>query len=1261
MSFSQSEAVLLLADAIKNGLSEKLVSGYSKLIASNDPDNIETVVESLKEIGKKDEKRPIKSAAKDKKEEHDEDVVEFSLDNVETERPDEIEFAFQKGKVVQAAEYKKVKGLRATDFSINLDIDEQLMPYTDLFKVKTNTIVGVLKEQIKELKNIKYNVTVKVEYVKDDPKDHKITRFPFFHKVKARILTSTSNVKQSVRLTFDNINKNIDELIANKGSGLRVSKVLAIYVSVVPYNPIKAGSYIDLPSFLKNKKAVVNIKNNDDMCFKWSVLAKLFPVKEHPERVAHYYEHEKSFCDNGIEYPVKLCDVAKLEKLNKLSINVFGYEETKNKHEIYPLYISNNRFQAVDLLYISEEVDGKTKGHYCLIKDFNKLMCFQSKHKARRFFCRRCFCSKDSEEKLNEHSVLCSNNDFQKLVLPTGEVKNGKADNIVQFTNIKNKLMCPFIIYADFESILVELDNKVEKDGDESYTIKTQEHKAISFCYQIVCVDPRHNVGPVVYVGKDAATVFLQELRKEKNKLFKIMKNVVPMNLSEQEEKLFQSQKNCYICNMSISGKDKVRDHCHISGKFRGAACSRCNSQFKYKMEIPVVFHNLKGYDAHLILKNYNTIYSNEKLKCIPNSSEKFLSFTIGKLRFIDSFQFMACALETLASNLPNEQKVLLKQYFHKEELFNLVTKKGVFPYDYITSIDKLSETKLPSKEQFYSKLYNKGISDEDYNHAQTVWNTFECKNLKDYHNIYLVTDVLLLADIFESFRKTCITYYELDPAHYFTAPGFAWDCMLKMTNVNLELFTDIEMYNFIESGMRGGISAISKRLSQANNKYMHNYDPNAESVYIQYWDANNLYGAAMSMKLPTGNFKWLSRKKVEQFDVDNVDTDSTGYILEVDLDYPEELHDLHDEYPLAPERLKIGNVVKLVPNLKNKRNYVIHIENLRLYMKLGLKLKKIYRILSFDHSQWMKPYIDFNTDKRSKAKNAFEKDFFKLMNNAAFGKTMENVKNRINYYLVSDKKQMDKMVAKPYYLRTDIINKQLVGIEMQKLSLTLNKPIYVGFCVFELSKTIMYDFHYNYIKKMYGNNAELLFTDTDSLMYEIKTEDVYEDIKNDLDKFDTSDFPKDHILFSEVNKKVIGKFKDEACGKQITEFVGLRPKLYSFKFEDKGSNVEVKKAKGVTKSVIKSSLKHDFYKQCLLSGKTSRVEMNTIRSIKHQLYSLTVNKIALDSNDDKRVVLADKIHTHSYGHYMLPEIKAKEKIASGIRKLDEILYEKTR
>src|SRR5690606_33577430 len=169
--------------------------------------------------------------------------------------------------------------------------------------------------------------------------------------------------------------------------------------------------------------------------------------------------------------------------------------------------------------------DGKTKGHYCLIKDFNKLMSFQSKHTARRFFCRRCFCSKESEEKLNEHSVLCSNNDFQKLVLPTGEVKNGKADNIVQFTNIKNKLMCPFIIYADFESILVELDSKVEKGGDESYTIKTQEHKAISFCYQIVCVDPRYNVGPIVYVGEDAASVFLKELRKEKNKLFKIMKN----------------------------------------------------------------------------------------------------------------------------------------------------------------------------------------------------------------------------------------------------------------------------------------------------------------------------------------------------------------------------------------------------------------------------------------------------------------------------------------------------------------------------------------------------------------------------------------------------------------------------------------------------------------------------------------------------------------------------------------------------------------
>ena len=362
-------------------------------------------------------------------------------------------------------------------------------------------------------------------------------------------------------------------------------------------------------------------------------------------------------------------------------------------------------------------------------------------------------------------------------------------------------------------------------------------------------------------------------------------------------------------------------------------------------------------------------------------------------------------------------------------------------------------------------------------------------------------TDVLLLADVFENFRSTCLKYYGLDPCHYYSAPGLSWDALLKMTWINLDLITDLDQQLFIEKGMRGGISTITHRHAVANNKYMKDYNPEVESSYIMYLDANNLYGWAMSKSLPFKDFKWLPP---EDFILDNY-TDYTrkGVILEVDLEYPEELHHLHNDYPLAPEKILVsddmlskyckdlkdsenissGRVHKLVPNLRNKEKYVLHYRNLQLYLSLGMKLTKIHRVLEFTQKPWMKRYIDFNTEKRKMAKNSFEKDFFKLMNNSVFGKTMENLRKRSNIKLETDPDHLLKLTRQPMYVSSKIFDENLVGVQMKKERLVLDKPSYVGFCILDMSKTLMYDFHYNYIRKKYPE-AKLLFTDTDSLFY---------------------------------------------------------------------------------------------------------------------------------------------------------------------------------
>ena len=495
------------------------------------------------------------------------------------------------------------------------------------------------------------------------------------------------------------------------------------------------------------------------------------------------------------------------------------------------------------------------------------------------------------------------------------------------------------------------------------------------------------------------------------------------------------------------------------------------------------------------------------------------------------------------------------------------------------------------------------------------------------------MSDVLVLADVFENFRNVCNKNYDLDPAHYYTSPGLAWDAALKMTKIRLELLSDYDMILMIKKGIRGGISMISNKYGVANNKYMEDsYDPNKESTYIQYLDANNLYGWAMSKPLPTHGFKWMSESELDNWR-------SMPCILEVDLDYPESLHDKHNDYPLAPERMTNDKVDKLVPNLNNKKIYVIHYQNLKQYERLGLIPTKIHRGIKFEERPWLKEYIDLNTNLRTKAKNEFEKDFFKLMNNSVFGKTMENIENRVDVRLVTKEKEVMKLSKKPNFESRTIFNENLIAVHMKRTKLVYNKPIYLGMCILDLSKTLMFEFYYEYIKNKYSDRAKLLMTDTDSLIYEIKTDDFYNDIAEDVEsKFDTSEFNKDHPAINDfgfkvgVNKKVIGMFKDEAGGKQIEEFVGLRSKLYSYKLHEK----EHKRCKGVKKSVVAKTITHEDYKNCLRTKNEQLRTMNVIRSHLHDTYTEQINKVALSADDDKRIILEDGVITLAYGHYSL-------------------------
>ena len=342
-----------------------------------------------------------------------------------------------------------------------------------------------------------------------------------------------------------------------------------------------------------------------------------------------------------------------------------------------------------------------------------------------------------------------------------------------------------------------------------------------------------------------------------------------------------------------------------------------------------------------------------------------------------------------------------------------------------MTGFLKFAETELPPKGSFntwldsgtvscsgeFDEMRPKGISDEDYEHAKKVWNALECKNLGDYTNVYCKIDTLQLADVFENFIGVCLEKYKLDPSHYITSAALAWDAMLKVTEVEIELLTDPDMYLFFEEGIRGGVSSAMKRYSKANNKYMKDYDPEEISKYIMYLDENALYTSALCKPLPLRGFGWLTPEEINEMMKDHSEIRSCT--LKVDLEYPKELHDLHNDYPLAVESVTVNGVEKLIPNLNDKEKYVVHHEALRCYLKYGMKLTKIHSGISYEERDYMKKFIEINTEARKVAKNEFEKDFDKLMSNSVFGKTMENVRDRAKIEIVNrldDAKRLKKI-----------------------------------------------------------------------------------------------------------------------------------------------------------------------------------------------------------------------------------------------------------
>jgi hypothetical protein len=483
-----------------------------------------------------------------------------------------------------------------------------------------------------------------------------------------------------------------------------------------------------------------------------------------------------------------------------------------------------------------------------------------------------------------------------------------------------------------------------------------------------------------------------------------------------------------------------------------------------------------------------------------------------------------------------------------------------------------------------------------------------------------------------------------------------AWNAMLKISREELQLLTDVDMHNFFKQGLRGGLAFIGNKYAKANNPKLKDYDPTKPKSYIKYFDLTNLYGYCMMQKLPVGKFTWIKNPKT----INPKCPMNYGYTYEVDIEYPAELHDAQNDFPAAPENFKPpgSQHEKLVNHFNVKKNYVANWQVLKMYQDMGCKITKIHRGIQYKVKSFMKSYLELNTNKRKLANNDFLKDYYKLMNNSVFGRTIMN-KMKFGDYEIANSKRYKKLMRKPHMVKREVIVNhcdecQKLGsgqygecsdketcslmVEKHKRIVELDQPIYVGVTITDLAKLRMYEF-WNKIKAKYGDKIKLLMSDTDSFVVHWECEDVDEELAKMSEEFDFSNYPKDHKLHKlniAENVKKPGKMKDEYPHKEISEFVGLRAKCYSLLFEDKSEN---KTAKGIH---AKRKLRHQDYKDILQNKNELYVTETTIRSHEQTLYTETHRKKALCVDDDKRIWIGKDLEpfsegfgdTLAWGHY---------------------------
>ena len=605
-----------------------------------------------------------------------------------------------------------------------------------LVQVMLPEIVRLLTIELVFKKLLKFHFCLHILFEKDS-EDGLFLKSDYI-STKLTPLFQSDDINRLASEMLQGIEDRIDQY-SQSGSGWRVAKIEVIELRIVKFRPLKGGCEgKPLPDKLRKKtRSYRTVKCSVD-CFMYSVLAALHPT-DHAYRPSRYAEFINNYDFSMVRGIVPLHNIKNFEVKNNISVNVYTFDD--DDKVVIPLKVCvEEKPQHVNLCLYDD--------HYHAITNLSSFV----RCKSHSHICTSCLYHFKDGVALIEHTEFCKKMDPQRVNMPTGDCLN------VCRKNFKKESKFPFIIYGDFETLSIPGN----VDAGELNQNEPCSFGLIVVNWKLEVIHSKF------YRGPNPAQIFLKELINLTTFLDKYFTdNSFPnLNMTQSDVIAMQSAKHCHICLKPLKGV-VVRDHDHLTGKFRGPAHQDCNVNYKVPKDFPVVFHNLKNFDGHIIINALQSKMFNNPPSIIAQSIEKYIGFKLDRFKFIDSLAFLPSSLDTLSSHLSVTKKThFLQQAFPGDDV-TLLLRKGALPYEYLNSHQRFEETQLPGIEKFYSSLTDSDISQSVYDNLNEIWSTFKCRNLGDFHDIYLKVDVYLLAAVFENFRQTSIDFFNIDPPHH--------------------------------------------------------------------------------------------------------------------------------------------------------------------------------------------------------------------------------------------------------------------------------------------------------------------------------------------------------------------------------------------------------------------------------------------------------------------------------------------------------------